>query len=83
MHGRPRRCSALANRGPDGRQPDFGGVSGPELYTAWDRLKPAFVASYIADPVAWDPHTLMPGGDLNDAAVAKLANYLKAIVEEE
>lgn len=64
-------------------EPGYGGVSGPELYTAWDRLQPAFIASYTADPVAWDPHTLMPGGDLNDAAVAKLANYLKAIVEEE
>lgn len=64
-------------------EPGYGGLSGPELYTAWDRLQPAFIASYIADPVAWDPHTLMPGGDLNDGAVSKLANYLKAIVEEE
>jgi mono/diheme cytochrome c family protein len=62
---------------------DYGGLSGPELYTAWDRLQPEFIASYIADPVAWDPYTLMPGGDLNDGAVAKLTNYLKAVAEEE
>ncbi len=64
-------------------EPDYGGLSGPELYTAWDRLQPAFIASYITDPVAWDPHALMPGGDLNDGAVSKLANYLKAVGEED
>lgn len=64
-------------------EPDYGGLSGPELYTAWERLQPAFIASYITDPVAWDPHTLMPGGDLNEDAVSKLANYLKAVGEED
>lgn len=61
----------------------YGGVSGPELYTAWERLQPAFIASYITDPVAWDPHTLMPGQDLNKPAVQKLVDYLKLLVEEE
>lgn len=63
-------------------EPGYGGLSGPELYTAWDRLQPAFIASYIADPVAWDPHTLMPAGDLNAGAIQKLADYLKLIAEE-
>lgn len=62
--------------------PDAGGFSGPELYTAWKRLQPAFIASYITNPVAWDPHTLMPAPELNDATVAKLANYLKVIGEK-
>jgi mono/diheme cytochrome c family protein len=60
-----------------------GGVSGPELYTAWKRLQPAFLASFIADPVAWDPSTLMPKGELSEAEVAKLANYLKALAEAQ
>ncbi|HEX7081545.1 MAG TPA: c-type cytochrome [Gammaproteobacteria bacterium] len=63
--------------------PDFGGVSGPELYTAWERLQPAFIASYIADPTAWDPHTMMPRGSLPPEEVKKLADYLKALSEVE
>ncbi|TVT44913.1 MAG: c-type cytochrome [Denitromonas halophila] len=63
--------------------PDTGGVSGPELYTAWQRLQPAFISAYIAQPAAWDPHTMMPVGDANAAAVHKLANYLKLIGEKQ
>lgn len=63
--------------------PDFGGFSGPELYTAWQRLQPAFISSYIADPTAWDPHTMMPRGALNADEVHKLADYLKALAEEQ
>ena len=63
--------------------PDKGGVSGPELYTAWQRLQPAFISAYIAQPAAWDPHTMMPVGDANTAAVHKLANYLKLIGEKQ
>lgn len=61
--------------------PDFGGVTGPELYTAMNRLQPEYVASYIANPRAWDPHTLMPVKNLNDASVQKLMNYLNQIKE--
>lgn len=63
--------------------PGQGGVSGPELYTAWQRLQPAFISAYIADPVAWDPHAMMPKGDLNADSVHKLANYLKAVGENQ
>ncbi len=62
--------------------PGEGGLSGPELYTAWQRLQPAFIASYMGNPVAWDPHTLMPKGDLNAASVKKIADYLKVIGEK-
>ena len=63
--------------------PGYGGFSGPELYTAWQRLQPAFIAAVIADPAAWDPNTLMPNAGLNEAAVGRLANYLKLIGEEQ
>src|SRR5690606_19067378 len=63
--------------------PGYGGVSGPVLYNAWQRLTPAFIASFIKDPVAWDTHTLMPHIEMNDDAVNKLAHYLKAIGEEQ
>ncbi len=60
-----------------------GGFSGPELYTAWQRLQPAFIASYMGNPVAWDPHTLMPKGNINAASVQKIADYLKVIGETQ
>ena len=59
--------------------PDFGGVSGPELYTGMNRLKPSFVASYIKNPVAWDPRSIMPNKGLNDVSIQKLMNYLHQI----
>lgn len=63
--------------------PGRGGVSGPELYTAWQRLQAKFISAYIANPVAWDPHTMMPAAELSPDAVHKLANYLKAIGEKQ
>jgi len=59
--------------------PKYGGVSGPELYTAWQRLQPAYIASYIRNPTAWEPRSLMPDKHLNDGAIHKLANYLRLI----
>lgn len=63
--------------------PGVGGFSGPELHTAWRRLQPAFIASYMGNPVAWDPHTLMPKGNTNEASVKKIADYLKVIGETQ
>jgi cytochrome c2 len=63
--------------------PERGGVSGPELYTAWQRLQPRFISAYIGNPVAWDPHSMMPGAEMNADNVHKLANYLKAIGEKQ
>lgn len=63
--------------------PDFGGVSGPELHTAWQRLQPEFISAYIADPTVFDPHTIMPKPGLNQDEVHKLADYLKALAEAE
>jgi hypothetical protein len=60
----------------------FGGVSGPELYTAWQRLQPAFLWSYIANPQAWDPVAPMPGYDLPPVEVGKLTAYLRLLAEE-
>src|SRR5690606_38640406 len=59
--------------------PKYGGVSGPELYTAWQRLQPAFITSYIRDPKAWEPRSMMPNKHLNSGAIHKLADYLRTI----
>jgi len=63
--------------------PDSGGLSGPELYTAWFRLQPGFLVSYTADPVAWDPHSMMPNRHLKESDIHKLADYLKLVAEQE
>lgn len=62
--------------------PKYGGVSGPELYTAWQRLQPEFIASYIRDPAVWEPRSLMPNKHLQTGAIHKLANYLKLVGEK-
>lgn len=63
-------------------EPDYGGVTGPELYSAMNRLQPEYVASYIAQPTAWDPHSLMPAKEINQKSIFKLMNYLNQIKEQ-
>ncbi len=58
---------------------DYGGVSGPELYTAYQRLQPEYIAAYIRDPQRWDARSLMPDKHLNDKEIYKLINYLNLI----
>lgn len=63
-------------------QPGYGGVSGPELYTAFRRLQPAYIAAYIRDPLARDAKSLMPRRQLVDTEIHKLIDYLKLLAEE-
>lgn len=63
--------------------PADGGVSGPELYTAWQRLQPEFIVSYIDNPTAWDPYSVMPVKHLQAKQIHKLADYLKVIGESK
>lgn len=62
---------------------DHGGVSGPELYTAWRRMTPEYLYSYIQNAAAWDRSTLMPVLELPDAEVRKLLGYFQQISGEE
>jgi mono/diheme cytochrome c family protein len=64
-------------------EPGFGGASGPELYTAARRLQPAFIASYIRSPQAWDPKIWMPNKKVNDANIQKLVHYLEVLANEQ
>lgn len=59
--------------------PGYGGVSGPELYTAWQRLQPEFIVSYIRNPTKWEPRSLMPVKHLKTEQIHKLADYLHTI----
>jgi len=57
-------------------EPGYGGISGPEVYTAGKRLTPEFMLSYIRSPQAWDPKIWMPNKHLPDANMQKLVNYM-------
>lgn len=63
--------------------PEYGGVSGPELYTAWQRLQPEFIVSYIKNPRAWNQQSSMPDRNLQDGQIHKLVNYLKSLHKED
>ena len=63
-------------------EPGFGGASGPELYTAARRLQPAFIASYIRSPQAWDPKIWMPNKHVSDPNIVKLTHYLSVLAKE-
>lgn len=62
---------------------ESGGLSGPELHTAWQRLQPAYLSSFIQNPVAWDAQTTMPVMSMNEDAVHRIVHYLRMIGEEE
>jgi cytochrome c551/c552 len=63
-------------------EPDYGGLSGPEVYTAGKRLQPEFMASYIRSPQAWDPKIWMPNKHVSDGNIQKLVHYLELLSKE-
>ncbi len=63
-------------------EPEYGGYSGPELYTAAKRLQPEFIASFIRNPQAWQPKTWMPNKDVSDSSIQKLVHYLQGLSQE-
>jgi len=63
-------------------EPGYGGVSGPEIYTAGKRLKPEFMLSYIRSPQAWDPKIWMPNKHVPEANMQKLVNYIIDLSKE-
>ncbi len=63
-------------------EPGYGGLSGPEVYTAGARLQPDFMISYMRNPQAWDPRSFMPARKLNDNDMQRLVHYLHALSEE-
>jgi mono/diheme cytochrome c family protein len=61
--------------------PDYGGASGPELYTAAKRLNPKYMWAYMQDPQAFDPKIWMPNMHLSPTDLNKLVRYLQTIAE--
>jgi len=60
-------------------EPDYGGVSGPEVYTAAERLQDDYLMSYMRDPQAWDPRIFMPNKRLSDRDLGRFVDYLHAL----
>jgi mono/diheme cytochrome c family protein len=69
-----RGCSSCHAAKPEG-----GPHSGPELFSAGDRLQGDYVAEYIRDPQKFDPHIWMPKLELTDADIQKLTGYLMTL----
>lgn len=63
-------------------EPEYGGLSGVELYTAGKRLQAEYIASFIRNPFAWDPKIWMPNKHVSDANIVKLVRYLDALAKE-
>jgi cytochrome c2 len=63
-------------------EPDYGGLSGPEVYTVAQRLQEDYLVSFLHDPHAWDPKIFMPNKHLNDTDVQKFVNYFHLLSEE-
>lgn len=63
-------------------EPEYGGLSGPEVYTAAKRLQEDYLISYLRNPQAWDPKIFMPNRHLTDSDLQKFVHYLRLLSEE-
>ena len=64
-------------------EPDYGGLSGPEVYTAAKRLQEDYMVSFMRDPQAWEPRTFMPNKHLKEKDLQKFVHYFRALAEED
>lgn len=63
-------------------EPGYGGLSGPEVYTIANRLQEDYLISYMRNPQAFDPKTIMPNKQLKDKDLQKLVHYFKGLAKE-
>ncbi len=63
-------------------EPGYGGLSGPEMYSAAKRMQEDYLVNYIRNPQAWNPKTLMPNNHVAEANIQKIVQYLIALSEE-
>ncbi len=63
-------------------EPGYGGLSGPEVYTAAKRLQEDYLISFMRDPQAWEPKSVMPNKHLKESDLQKLVHYLRALSRE-
>ena len=53
-----------------------GGQSGPELYTAGERLQPDFIHAFTKDPQKFEPRVWMPKLNFSDPDLQRLTGYI-------
>ena len=63
-------------------EPGYGGLSGPEVYTAANRLQDDYLISFMRNPQAWQPKSIMPNKNLKESDLQKLVHYLRALSKE-
>jgi len=63
-------------------EPGFGGLSGPEVYTAAKRYQADYLVSFITNPQAWNPKTPMPNKHVSAPNIQKIVQYLQALAKE-
>lgn len=61
---------------------NYGGLSGPEVYTAAKRLQEDYIISFLKDPQAWAPLTYMPQYHLKEKDLQKFVHYFRALSKE-
>lgn len=64
-------------------EPGYGGLSGPEVYTAANRLQEDYLISFLRNPQAWEPKGVMPNKHLKEVDLQKLVHYLRALSKED
>lgn len=60
-------------------KPGQGGVSGPQLYDAGERLQPDYVHAYVKDPQAFDRFVWMPRLGLSEPDLQRLTAYIASL----
>lgn len=63
-------------------EPGYGGLSGPEMYSAAKRMQADYLVNYIRNPQAWSPKTMMPNKHVAEANIQKIVQYLIALSKE-
>ena len=64
-------------------EPGYGGLSGSEMYTAANRFQEDYLISFMRNPQAWEPKSIMPNKNLKERDLQKLVHYLSALSKEE
>lgn len=64
-------------------KPGSGGASGPELYTAGERLQADYLYSYIKNPQKFDPRVWMPTLNLAEPDLQRLTAYILQLSAKE
>jgi cbb3-type cytochrome oxidase cytochrome c subunit len=61
------------------RKKEFGGISGPDLTNAGERLNPDWIYARIDNPQYWDPKTWMPRIEMSHRKREMLTLFLSSM----